>query len=102
MSQSTLNDAHSLSHTKWNCKYHVVFAPKYRRKVFYEEKRLEVGAILRQLCQWKGVNIIEAEVCVDHVHMLLEIPPKKRIEFHGLPQGKEQSHDIREVGQYAI
>ena len=51
MNQNTLNDTHSLSHTKWNCKYHVVFAPKYRRKVFYEEKRLEVGAILRQLCQ---------------------------------------------------
>ena len=61
MNRNTLNDTHSLSHTKWNCKYHVVFAPKYRRKVFYEEKRLEVGAILRQLCQWKGVNIIEAE-----------------------------------------
>ena len=71
-----MNDVHSLSHTKWNCKYHIVFAPKYRRKVFYEEKRLEVGAILRKLCEWKGVNIIEAEVCVDHVHMLVEIPPK--------------------------
>lgn len=74
-----MNDVHSLSHTKWNCKYHIVFAPKYRRKVFYEEKRLEVGAILRQLCNWKGVNIIEAEVCVDHVHMLVEIPPKMSI-----------------------
>jgi len=59
-----MNDVHSLSYTKWNCKYHIVFAPRYRRKVFYEEKRLEVGAILRQLCNWKGVNIIEAEVWV--------------------------------------
>jgi len=60
-------DVHSLSHTKWNCKYHVVFAPKYRREIFYEEKRLEVGEILRELCKWKGVNIIEAEVCPDHI-----------------------------------
>ncbi len=71
-----MNDTHSLSHTKWNCKYHIVFAPKYRRKVFFEEKRLEVGAILRELCKWKDVNIIEAEICPDHVHMLVEIPPK--------------------------
>ena len=72
----SLNDINSLSHTKWNCKYHIVFAPKYRRKVFYEEKRLAVGKILRQLCEWKGVKIIEAEVCPDHVHMLVSIPPK--------------------------
>lgn len=55
-----MNDIHSLSHTKWNCKHHIVFAPKYRRKVFYGEKRLEIGAILRELCKWKGVSIIEA------------------------------------------
>ena len=71
-----MDDIRSLAHTKWNCKYHVVFAPKYRRKVFYEEKRLEIGAILRELCRWKGVEIIEAEVCPDHIHMLLSIPPK--------------------------
>ena len=71
-----MNDINSLSHTKWNCKYHIVFAPKYRRKVFYGEKRAEVGAILRQLCEWKGVRIVQAEVCPDHVHMLIEIPPK--------------------------
>ena len=68
------NDIHSLSHTKWNCKYHIVFAPKYRRKVFYGEKRAEIGKILRELCNWKKVNIINAEVCPDHVHMLVEIP----------------------------
>lgn len=73
------DDLHSLSHTKWNCKYHVVFAPKYRRKAFYDARRLEIGKILRDLCAWKGVNIIEAEVCVDHVHMLLEIPPKMNV-----------------------
>ena len=82
-------DVHSLSHTKWNCKYHVVFAPKYRRKIFYEEKRLEVGEILRELCKWKGVNIIEAEVCSDHIHMLLAIPPKISISsFMGFLKGK--------------
>lgn len=84
-----MNDIHSLSHTKWNCKYHIVFAPKYRRKVFYGEKRLEIGAILRKLCKWKGVNIIEAEVCPDHVHMLLEIPPKISVSsFMGFLKGK--------------
>ena len=71
-----LNDIRSLAHTSWNCKYHVVFAPKYRRKEFYEERRLDIGQILRQLCEWKGIVIIEAEVCIDHVHMLIEIPPK--------------------------
>jgi putative transposase len=84
-----MNDTHSLSHTKWNCKYHIVFAPKYRRKVFYGEKRTEVGAILRELCKWKGVNIIEAEVCPDHIHMLLEIPPKMSVSsFMGFLKGK--------------
>ena len=84
-----MNDTHSLSHTKWNCKYHIVFARKYRRKVFYVDKRLEIGAILRELCKWKGVNIIEAEVCPDHVHMLLEIPPKMSISgFMGFLKGK--------------
>ena len=73
------NDLHSLSHTKWNCKYHVVFAPKYRRKAFYDARRIEVGKILRDLCDWKGVTIIEADVCIDHVHMLLEIPPKMSV-----------------------
>ena len=84
-----MTDSHTLSHTAWNCKYHVVFAPKYRRKVFYGEKRLEIGTILRQLCKWKGVNILEAEVCPDHVHMLLEIPPKYGVsQFMGYLKGK--------------
>lgn len=71
-----MNDSNSLAHTKWNCKYHVVFAPKYRRKVIYKEKRVEIGKILRMLCEWKSVRIIEAEVYPDHIHMLVEIPPK--------------------------
>ena len=84
-----MKDVHSLSHTKWNCKYHIVFAPKYRRKVFYGEKRLDIGAILRELCNWKGVNIVEAEVCPDHIHMLVEIPPKISISsFMGFLKGK--------------
>ena len=66
----------TLAHTTWNCKYHIVFAPKYRRKAFYGGRRLEIGQILRQLCNHKGVNILEAEVCPDHVHMLIRIPPK--------------------------
>ena len=84
-----MEETHTLSHTTWNCKYHIVFAPKYRRKVFYEQKRLEIGAILRQLCRWKGVNILEAEVCPDHVHMLVEIPPKYSVsQFMGYLKGK--------------
>ena len=79
----------SLAHTLWNCEYHVVFAPKYRRKVFYGSKRLEIGAILRRLCEFKEVTIIEAEVCPDHVHMLLEIPPKMSVSsFMGYLKGK--------------
>lgn len=74
-----MNDTKSLAHTKWNCKYHIVFAPKYRRQVFYGEKRRAIGEILRKLCEWKCVVIIEAEVCPDHIHMLLEIPPKMSV-----------------------
>ena len=69
----------SLSHTLWNCKYHVVFAPKFRRKVFYDCKGLEIESILRRLCEFKVVTIIEAEVCSDHVHMLLETPSKMSV-----------------------
>ena len=83
------DELHSLSHTKWRCKYHIVFAPKYRRKAFYEDRRLAIGGILRDLCNWKGVNIIEAEVCVDHVHMCLSIPPKMNVsQFVGYLKGK--------------
>ena len=83
------NDTNSLAHTKWNCKYHIVFAPKYRRKVFYGQKRLEIGTILRSLCEWKEVEIIEGEVCPDHVHMLVSIPPKLSVSgFMGYLKGK--------------
>ena len=95
-----LNDVNSLSHSKWNCKYHIVFAPKYRRKVFYGEKRIIIGKILRQLCEWKGVNILEAEMCPDHVHMLLEIPPKYSIStFMGYLKGKSSTMIYEQFGE---
>ena len=82
-------EIHTLSHTSWNCKYHIVFAPKYRRKVFYSQKRLEIGEILRELCRWKEITILEAEVCPDHIHMLVEIPPKISVSsFVGFLKGK--------------
>ena len=84
-----MNDIHSLSHSKWNYKYHIVFAPKYRRKVFYGTKRLEIGQMLRQLCNWYGVNLLEAEACPDHIHILVEIPPKHAVSsFMGYLKGK--------------
>ena len=93
-----LNDIHSLSHTKWNCKYHIVFAPKYRRKVFYQEKRAEVGKILRQLCEWKGVRLLEGEVCPDHV--LVEIPPKMSVSgFMGYLKGKSSTMLYEKFGE---
>ena len=77
-------DKNSLSHTSWNCKYHIVFAPKYRRQIIYGKIKKEVGKILRTLCERKGVEIIEAEACADHIHMLVSIPPKYSVsEFMG-------------------
>ena len=87
--QEQNNITSSLAHTKWNCKYHIVFAPKYRRKVFFEEKRLEIREILRKLCQWKGVEVLEGEICPDHIHMLVSIPPKMSVAgFMGYLKGK--------------
>lgn len=84
-----MNDTSSLAHTTWNCKFHIVFAPKYRRLVFFGQKRREMGAILRKLCEWKEVEIIEAEICPDHVHMLVKIPPKLSVaSFVGFLKGK--------------
>ena len=73
---SKTSDDSSLSHTKWNCKYHIVFIPKYRRKAIYGKLRADIGQILRQLCDYKNVEIIEAHAMPDHIHMLLKIPPK--------------------------
>ena len=82
------DDFNSLSHTKWECKYHIVFAPKYRRRVIYGKIKRDIGKILRKLCEQKGVEIIEAELCPDHVHMLVCIPPKMSISsFMGYLKG---------------
>lgn len=84
-----MNDNNSLAHTTWNCKYHIVFAPKYRRRIFYDEYKREIGKILRELCEWNGIRIVEAEVCPDHVHMLVEIPPKMSVAgLMGFLKGK--------------
>ena len=72
-------DKNTLSHTSRRCKYHIVFAPKYRRQVIYRQLSKDIGSILRELCSRKGIKIIEAELCPDHVHMLVEIPPKYSI-----------------------
>jgi len=69
-------DKNSIAHTTWECKYHIVFAPKYRRQSIYGDLRKDIGKILRELCNRKGIEIIEAELCPDHVHMLIRIPPK--------------------------
>ena len=82
-------DKNSLSHTSWNCKYHIVFAQKYRRKVIYGKIRVEIGKILRLLCERKGIQIIEAECCPDHIHMLVEILPKYSVsQIVGYLKGK--------------
>ena len=82
-------DIDKLAHTSWNCKYHIVFAPKYRRQILYKDKNTEIGKIHRQLCQWKEVQILEADICPDHIHMLLKIPPKISVAgFMGYIKGK--------------
>ncbi len=89
------NDDSSLSHTKWNCKYHIVFIPKYRRKAIYGKLRADIGRILRQLCEYKAVEIIEVHAMPDHIHMLVSIPPKLAVSsFMGYLKGKKQLDDI--------
>ena len=82
-------DNNSLSHTKWECKYHIVFAPKYRRKAIYKDIRADVGRILSELCRRKGIEILAAEACIDHIHMFVRIPPKYSVsEIMGYSKGK--------------
>ena len=82
-------DTDSLAHTKWNCKYHLVFAPKYRRQVIYGKIKKDIGIMLRKLCEYKQVEIIEAEACKDHIHMLVSIPPKYSVsQIMGYLKGK--------------
>ena len=86
---SNKNDIASLSHSKWRCQYHIVFAPKYRRQNIYGQIRVDIGKILRKLCEAKGVEIIEAELCPDHIHMLVSIPPSISVSaFVGYLKGK--------------
>lgn len=86
---SNKNDIASLSHSKWRCQYHIVFAPKYRRQNIYGQIRVDIGKILRKLCEAKGVEIIEAELCPDHIHMLVLIPPSISVSaFVGYLKGK--------------
>ena len=82
-------DESSLSHTTWECKYHIVFAPKFRRKIIYGKIKRDIGVILRSLCERKGVALLEAEACPDHIHMLVSIPPKMSVSsFMGYLKGK--------------
>ena len=82
-------DTDSLAHSKWNCKYHIVFAPKYRRQVIYGKIKVDIGIMLRKLCEYKQVEIIEAEACKDHIHMLVSIPPKYSVaQIMGYLKGK--------------
>lgn len=82
-------DSETLAHTKWNCKYHIVFAPKFRRQLIYGKIKSEVGKILRSLCERKEIEIIEAELCPDHIHMLISIPPKYSVsQIMGYLKGK--------------
>ncbi len=85
----TRDDIDSLAHSKWNCKYHVVFAPKYRRMVIYNQIKVDIGKILRKLCEQKEIEIIEAELCPDHIHILIKIPPKFSVaQIMGYLKGK--------------
>lgn len=82
-------DSNSLAHTRWNCKYHIVFAPKYRRQEIYGKVKTDIGKIIRKLCDQKGVEILEANACKDHIHMLVSIPPKISVSsFMGYLKGK--------------
>ena len=84
-----MSSDNSISHTRWNCKYHIVFIPKYRRKVVYGKLRRDIGAILRRLCEMKDIEIIEAHAMPDHIHMSVRIPPKMSVSyFMGYLKGK--------------
>ena len=84
----------SSAHSRYRCQYHIVFAPKYRRQAIYGQIKKDVGEILRKLCDQKGVEIIEAEACADHIHMLVSIPPNKYSTVYGISQGKKFANDI--------
>ena len=84
-----MHDINSLTHLKWRCKYHIVFAPKYRRQEIYGQIKADIGQILRKLCEQKGVEIIEAQACPNHIHMMVSIPPNLSVaQFMGYLKGK--------------
>jgi len=89
-----MRDNASLAHTQWNCKYHIVFAPKYRRQVIYGKIKKDIGQILRKLCEMKGVEIIEASLCPDHIHMLVSIPPKISVSSLWIFERKKLVNDF--------
>ena len=83
------NQTNSMAHTKWMCKYHIVFTPKYRRKIIYNQYKADIRDIIKQLCSYKGVEIIEGHLMPDHIHMLVSIPPKYSVSsFMGYLKGK--------------
>ena len=90
-------DIGNLQHMTWRCQYHIVFAPKYRRLAIYGQIKKDIGQILRKLCEQKGVEIIEAEACPDHIHMLISIPPK-----YSVSQREKQPYDIRPACEFKI
>lgn len=84
-----MDDINNLTHSKWRCKYHIVFAPKYRRQEIYGQIKVDIGQILRKLCEQKGVEIIEAQACRDDIHMMVSIPPNISVsQFVGYLKGK--------------
>ena len=90
------NKNYDLAHTKWMCKYHIVFTPKYRRKIIYNQLKSDIRDILKQLCSYKGVEIIEGHLMPDHIHMLVSIPPQDEcVEFYGISKRKISAYDIR-------
>ena len=107
----SLNDIHSLSHSKWNCKYHIVFAPKFRRKVFYGEKKREIGKILRTLCEWKGVSIMQPETGNNrrkksmprpYSHACGDTAKNSSVQFCGISKREEHNDDLRTISRTEV
>ena len=98
-----MQDWRSLSHVRWECKYHVVIVPKYRKKVFYGRMRHKVGEILRELCRQRGINLLEGHAMPDHIHMVLSIPPKYSVSNTiGFLKGKSAIRLHREFGSLGM
>ena len=98
-----MNDINSLSHSKWRCKYHIVFAPKYRRQSIYGDIRKDIGVLLRKLCEQKKVEIIEAELCPDHIQYVGKHTAKPEcVAICGISEMEEQSNDIRQACEFEV